>query len=215
MPWSLRKQRGIALNLILYGIAAAAVLAAIWGAYAYVDHTWETSAGISRGEKAVRAQWDEANRRAKDEADAARDERARLAAAQSARLADAEGRAREADSRWRTARAAAARARVPLVVSECIEPDRGVPAPAGGGLRMATSLRFTAQWLSEWDAAWLDQAGQPVWPDPGIAAAEASQASTIGPEEVLTNHQINAASCSEDRRRYGNLIDLLEKLRAR
>ena len=61
------KQRGIATDLIIYAVAIAAVLAAVYGAYAYVDSSWETSAGIKKGTATKQAEWDAANLKQRQE----------------------------------------------------------------------------------------------------------------------------------------------------
>src|SRR3990167_9157820 len=162
---AMNKQRGIIAAIYLYGFAALAALGVIYGVYSWIDYPWETSAGIKRGEANKQAAWNDANRKARAAEESARAERDRLAGEQSARLAVAEGRARDADANWRRARSAAARASVPLVVADCTGPAGGVsaPAPGGGGLRLATSMRFSHQFVREWDDAWTDAAGKPVF----------------------------------------------------
>lgn len=86
MGASMNRQRGIIATLILYGIAAAAVIGGIWYVYHHIDTHWETSAGISRGEANTQAKWDKANRDAEEQAELGRRERARLATAQSEQL---------------------------------------------------------------------------------------------------------------------------------
>lgn len=51
------KQRGFIATFWLYVIAGAAILAAVTGAYFYVDLNWETTAGIARGEEKKQAEW--------------------------------------------------------------------------------------------------------------------------------------------------------------
>lgn len=55
-----RQQQGgfVPIGLILYGVAALAVIGALVGAYLYVDHHWETSAGITRGLETMKKNWD-------------------------------------------------------------------------------------------------------------------------------------------------------------
>lgn len=50
----------IPITLIIYLVAAAAVLGAIYGAYRWIDGSWETSAGIERGAKDKQGEWDAA-----------------------------------------------------------------------------------------------------------------------------------------------------------
>jgi len=213
----MNKQRGIIAAIYLYGFAALAALGVIYGVYSWIDYTWETSAGIKRGEANKQAAWNDANRKARAAEESARAERDRLAGEQSARLAVAEGRARDADANWRRARSAAARASVPLVVADCTGPAGGVsaPAPGGGGLRLATSMRFSHQFVREWDDAWTDAAGKPVFGDPGRPLEAPGAASAIDAEAVLANHGENASRCSANSRQMNMLVDLIERLRAR
>lgn len=57
----MNRQRGY-ITLLLYAGAALAVMAVLWGAYKWVDTSWETTAGIERGTKTKQAEWDEAKR---------------------------------------------------------------------------------------------------------------------------------------------------------
>lgn len=57
----MNRQRGtIPLTLILYGMAALAILGLLYGVYAWIDSSWETSAGIERGRKDTQKKWDDA-----------------------------------------------------------------------------------------------------------------------------------------------------------
>ncbi len=214
----MKYQRGVIAVIWLYLLAAGAVVGGLYGIYAWIDHTLETSAGIVRGKEIKQAEWADANRQAQKKAADERVERDRIAAQQSKQLAIAQDRARDADARWRAARTAAARAGVPLVVENCDAPLRTVPesaSSAGAGLRLATSLRFTAQFVREYDSAWTDQAGQPVFSDSSGSAQAPGTASTVGPDDILIVHAENASRCSANARRMNALIDLIEKLRAR
>ena len=55
----LTRQRGY-ITLLLYAGAALAVVALLYGAYKWVDTSWETTAGIERGTKTKQAEWDAA-----------------------------------------------------------------------------------------------------------------------------------------------------------
>jgi len=58
----LNRQRGIIpISLIFYGLAALAIIGALYGVYKWIDTTWETTAGIDRGTKDKQAEWDKAN----------------------------------------------------------------------------------------------------------------------------------------------------------
>lgn len=50
----------IPIGLIAYGLAALAVVGAIYGVYRAIDASWETTAGIERGAKDKQAEWDAA-----------------------------------------------------------------------------------------------------------------------------------------------------------
>jgi len=208
----MKSQHGF--TILIYLIAAAAVLAALGGIYYAID-----SRAYNRGKLEITAAWEAANREATAKAEAERDQRARLADAQSAKLATAEGRARDVDTRWRTTRAEAARAGIPLVVASCPGPAGEIPALAsgGGGLRMATSIRFTYQLLYDADSAWTGSDGQPVFGTSAELAERTKQpgstASPIGPEELLGNWQENASRCSADRRVLHSLTQTLIKFR--
>ena len=55
----MQRQRGY-IALLLYAGAALAVVALLYGAYKWVDTSWETTAGIERGTKTKQAEWDQA-----------------------------------------------------------------------------------------------------------------------------------------------------------
>lgn len=204
----MKSQRG---SILVYLIAAAAVLATLGGIYYAID-----SRGYARGKLEIQSEWTAANAAAQAEADAQRLERTRLAAEQSAKLATAQGRARDADTRWRAARTEAAREAVPLVVADCTGPTGSLPAaaPGGGGLRMATSLRFTSDFVRRYDSAWTNSAGEPVFGDPDRPLEAPGSASTVTADDLLTVHGENASRCSANSRQMNALINLLEKLRA-
>jgi hypothetical protein len=65
------RQRGsLTFELILYVAIAVAVVGSIYAVYSYIDHHWETTAGIERGAKDKQAEWDAANaKQRKAEAD--------------------------------------------------------------------------------------------------------------------------------------------------
>lgn len=55
----MNRQRGmIPIGLIAYGLAALAILGAIYGVYRWIDRSWETTAGIERGTRDMKAKWD-------------------------------------------------------------------------------------------------------------------------------------------------------------
>lgn len=57
----MRRQRGsILISLLIYAAIAAAIGGAIYGVYKWIDTSWETTAGIERGEKTKQAEWDKA-----------------------------------------------------------------------------------------------------------------------------------------------------------
>jgi hypothetical protein len=56
----MKRQRGFAIMLIVYAVAALVIMGAIYGVYRWIDHSWETTAGIDRGKKAIQDKWDAA-----------------------------------------------------------------------------------------------------------------------------------------------------------
>lgn len=213
----MHRQRGIIAAIYLYGLAAVTIIGGIWYAYHYINTHWETSAGISRGEANTQAKWNDANRAAQAAADQERAVRAKLASEQSSKLAAAEGRAKDSDTRWRQARAAASRAKIPLLVENCDAPAGAVAggAPVGAGLRLAATLRLTYQFLHEFDSAWSGADGQPVFGATSGNAQAPDATSPIDAASLLIVHAENASRCSANSRAHNALIDLLEKLQAR
>ena len=53
-------------TLIAYGIMAAVALGMVYGAYSYVDHSWETTAGIEQGKKLKQPEIDALHKDVKD-----------------------------------------------------------------------------------------------------------------------------------------------------
>lgn len=203
------RQRGdILVTILVCLIAAAAVLGGLYAIYETID-----SRGYERGQAAVRAEWREANKKAEAEEEDARKERARIAESLAADLEAANGRARDADARWRRERAA--RSGQPLAVCDVpAQPQTAGVGSVSPSLRLDTAIHFTVGFLREYDSAWTDQSGQPVWPDPGGPVKETAAASSIGPSELLGTHGENAARCSADRRQLNSLISTIEQLRA-
>jgi len=76
-------------------------------------------------------------------------------------------------------------------------------------------MRFSHQFVREWDDAWTDAAGKPVFGDPGRPLEAPGAASAIDAEAVLANHGENASRCSANSRQMNMLVDLIERLRAR
>lgn len=76
-------------TLIAYGIGALVVLAALTGAYQYVDNHWVTDAGVSEGQRLKQEEWDAANVKADKEAKEQREKDELAARIEARRLEDA------------------------------------------------------------------------------------------------------------------------------
>lgn len=199
-------------TLLVYGIIAAAVLAALAGAIWGIYHK-----GYSAGEASVRLEWEQANRAAQAKADAERQGREQEARKASAALQQAESTAADWQQKWKEARRASRNIPLAVCPSEAPQVPPG-PAPSeavatpGGGI----GLRLTWSFVMQHDAAWLGESGQPVFNFSGVPPSGSTTASAApyGLDELLDNHAINAQRCSEDRMNYGALVRLIKKLRA-
>lgn len=196
------RQRGLTL-LVTLGIALAILvtLAGIGRAIfkAGVDH-----------EKAAQAVRDAKAQAAADEIKLQRTEDARD---NSVALSVANAAANAYEAKWRIARG---NNRGPLATAECQNAASGgapgVPdsaAPDGGGVR----LRLTAEFLREYDGAWTNADGKPVFVDSGGPTDPAGDTVTL--ETLLATHAENAARCSRTSRRLTSLITLVRKLQGR
>lgn len=203
-----RQQRG---SLLLYGLLTLAILATLSGIAYKIRES---------GKDAIRAEWAEADRKAQAAADAARLQREAEAQKAVIALQQADRRADDAESKWRAARRASAG--VPLAVCPTpSHPAPGAPAATVASPDAAPSLRLTYSFVRQWDAAWIGQNGQPVWPQPDTGSApdgtvrpDPATASPYGLGEALDTHGENAARCSTDRRNYAALVALIKRLRA-
>lgn len=191
------RQAGTTLFEYLLGLAAiAGMLAAVYWA---VDRHWATSAGIDLGRHQMQVEWQAADRRAQAAEQArATSARATVAAAQQA-LLQAGQTAADYRQKWLQQRKEAQHANIALTNCPTAGPGAAV---------------LTGQFVREYDSAWTDSSGQPVFADPARPAGAALDAAgTVTAADVLDNHQANAERCSEDRRRLSALIETLGRLR--
>lgn len=72
--------------LIGYGIGALIILAALTGAYQYVDNHWVTDAGVAEGKRVKQDEWNAANAKAVLEAEAQRAEDEKVAKVEAQKL---------------------------------------------------------------------------------------------------------------------------------
>ena len=194
---SLRFKYSKGFGLLAYLIAGIA-LAGLIGTGVYKVKKW--------GADEVRAEWATANRKAEEAATVRRVASELIARTSAVELAAAQQKGRDYEARWRKARAEATK---PLATC----PGTTTEAVAASG--SDDPVRMSYRFLLLWNAAWTNQAGQPVFPDPASPeGAGADTPSAVGPGEVLTNHGENAARCSADRRALDGLITQIERLRA-
>lgn len=191
-------QRG---SLLIYALVALAV-ASVIGAAVYKVKQW--------GADEVRLEWAEANRLAAVEAEKQRlareAESKKIAAAQQ----ESERKARDYEAKWRQARNALRD--VPLAVATCPSTPTG-NAPSGPDSRPSGPLMLTWAFSLQWDAAWTDQAGQPVFADTREPAGRpAASGAAVSLDAALDNHAENASRCSANARQLGNLIALIRRL---
>ncbi len=141
--------------------------------------------------------------------------------ARAAQLADKT--AEDYRSKWKEARDAIKRKGTPLAVGDCNPVDAGaaaIPSATGGsGLvarRGAVNLRLTWEFVGLWDAVYTASDGKPVFGDTtGIEKGSAGPGapSPYGPDEILDNHEANAArfdACRRQLRALNATIDGLQ-----
>ena len=195
-------QRGF--SLLAYGLLALAILGALSGL------AWKIR---ESGKDAVRLEWAEANRKAEEAAEARRAASDLIAKTSAGELAAAQKKGRDYEARWRRDRAkvrdsalAACEKAPPRDATEV----QATPLPDSG----SGPVRFSWGFVGLWDAAWRDQAGEPLYPyRPAAEGPSPDTPSPVGPGEVLDTHGENAARCSTDRRALDSLIDQIEHLR--
>ena len=197
-------QRG---SILLYAVLALAILGVLSG----IGYKIRES-----GKDAVRVEWAEANRQAEAEATRLRLEREAEARKAVAALHNAEMEARNATERWKVARNALGR--TPLAV--CPTPQPAAPDAATGTVaspdRPDAGIRLTFAYVLLHDRAWTGESGQPIFGgagEPAAPPAAPGAASPYGLDQLLENHQTNAAACSENSRQLGALISLIRRLR--
>ena len=196
------RERGF--GLIVYAVLALAILGTLSGI------AWKIR---ESGKDAVRVEWSEANRQAQEAADKLTAERALEAREAVIALQQAERKATDADSRWKALRRAKARD----ALATCPSTTPPVDKPATGTVASQqpdSGLRLTWAYVLLHDRAWVGKDGEPVFSGAGIPPGGAAETdpSPYGPGEILDNQGINAQRCSEDRRNYGALVDLIRKL---
>lgn len=196
------RQRG---SLLLYGLVALAVMGTLAAIVAGIY-----SKGYEAGKLTVQTAWDAANRKAAEQAESDRLAREAEAKKVVAAQQETERKAREYEAKWRQARNALRD--VPLAVPSCPLPS-APGAPTGDPGKPSGPLMLTWAFSLQWDAAWTDQAGQPVFADtrdPASRPPAAAAAVTL--DAALDNHAENASRCSANSRQLGALIGLIRKL---
>lgn len=195
----------------LYGILALAVMGALGG----IAHgIYKAGVNAEKAQQAVR------DKRAAEQERKARLAREADASDATKELLASQDRARDADARWRAARAAAGRK--PVAVGSCSGspgiPDRPDVGASGSVLSQLGAedppIRFTPIGLGLWDSAWTGGQGQPIFGDPGDIASGAAKTAAPLPslDAALDNHAENAQRCSENARQLSSLIGLVRKL---
>jgi hypothetical protein len=217
----MRKQRGVFDKLLMYGIAAVAVLGMLYGLYYSID-----KAGYNR----AKAEWDEANRKeAAKEAERKAGEQ-KILAEEKEKRKDAEQQAAQADLNWKEAVDAARKADRKLAGVVCPSP-RGAakpPVPSAPGKPGAPptappllvdggDVRFTWEFVGLYDSIWTDREGKPVFGNPqgilkGAGQADSAAFAPYGPQEVIEAHGKNAVRCSSIERLYNSLLDTIQRL---
>lgn len=180
------KQRGA--TLFEYLLLVLAITAVLSGIYFTIDRNWATTAGVKKGEASKQAEWQAANdaeqarttKRDKDAGD--------LVAATQKTAAAAQAKADLYRSKWNQAREEANREKVPLEV--CTH----------------DGVVLSWQFVREYDTAWTNERGEPVFADPARpASASLETGSPVTPEQLLNNHGENASRCSADRKQLNEL----------
>jgi len=196
------RERGF--GLIVYAVLALAILGTLSGI------AWKIR---ESGKDAIRVEWAEANRLAQEAADRLTAERALEARKAVIALQQAERKAADANSKWKALRRSQANA----VLATCPSINPSVDKSATGAVASQqpdSGLRLTWAYVLLHDRAWVGKDGEPVFSGAGIPPGGAAETdpSPYGPGEILDNQGINAQRCSEDRRNYGALVDLIRKL---
>ena len=197
-----RAQRGS--MLLVYAIVAIAAVGMIWGAI-----SWHAGVHYKRGLADKQVEWDRANVRAAAAQRARELDVSEAIKEKEAQRMAANDKAADYETRWKEAVRENRRKGVPLATCDQA-PAPGAPtavagAPAGG-------VRFTWEFVRQYDSAWTGRAGEPLYPAPvGPEAAEGSgAASPYGPADVLDVHGDNAAGASECRREYRSLVEKIK-----
>lgn len=195
-----RRQRGFS-TLLVYGLVALGILTALGTLHHVV---FQSGVDHERSAQAVRDAEAEEHRKRRRIANVKTGNEA------AARIRVADEAAADYYAAWRATSAAN---REPLAT--CLPanpPPSGAPVMVGGAPAAdRNGIVLTPSFVLQWDAAWTDAGGKPVFADTGIVAGEAGATAT--PAQALANHGENAARCSATARRYNALIDLLLKLR--
>ena len=164
------------------------------------------------GKEAVRLEWREANAVAEEAAQKLEQERALEARKVVAAQQSAERKARDYETKWRTARNALRD--VPLALCPTPSPQPG-NAPQTTVASRDGGIRLTYSFLRQYDGAWVSNDGQPLFGDPAGASEGAPAAgapSTRGLDALIETHAVNAQRCSENSRQLGALVALIRKL---
>ena len=211
----MKRQRGF--GLIIYAVMALAILGALAGLYALVDNSWETSAGIEKGEANITAKWEKENREAEVEAKKQRRASELLAAELARQLIVAEGDAEDYARQLEQERAKRKREGRPLAFADCSKPNQtgGTENATPNKTDVTLTLRLSWDFVREWDAGHTDQTGKPVFGiQPGGAAPgeQANSASPLTLDDALSNHNSESKLCSGDRRRLNALTNKIRKL---
>ena len=196
------RERGF--GLIVYAVLALAILGTLSGI------AWKIR---ESGKDAIRVEWAEANRLAQEAADRLTAERAMEGRKAVIALQQAQGKAKTYETRYQALRRSQANAT--LATCRGITPPIAKPATGAVASREPDSgLRLTWAYVLLHDRAWVGKDGEPVFSGAGIPPGGAAETdpSPYGPGEILDNQGINAQRCSEDRRNYGALVDLIRKL---
>lgn len=214
----MKRQRGF--GLIIYAVMALAILGALAGLYALVDNSWETSAGIERGEANKQAEWVKANREAQAAADELKHGDELLAQQKAAELLKANQDAEGYKRKYEAERAQRKREKHPQVFANCSKQQNtgGSNEQQAKDTDVTPTLRLSWGFVREWDGAWTGQTGQPVFGLQLGGTGAGEQPDTPSPlsiDDLSDNHAANAALCSTDRRRLNALTDKIKALQQR
>lgn len=214
----MKRQRGF--GLIIYAVMALAVLGALAGLYALIDNSWETSAGIERGETNKQGEWDKANREAQKAADELKRGDELLARQKAAELMKANQNAEDYRRKYEAERAQRKREKLPLVFADCSKQNStgGNDGQQAKGTDVTLTLRLSWGFVREWDGAWTGKTGQPVFGVQSGGAGPGERADTPSPlsiDALSDNHSANAGLCSTDRRRLNGLTEKIKALQQR